>query len=128
MRFSLRQFLKYSVTGAIAAGVEYGAFFVLYKLAGLWFIWANSIGMGSGFFMSFFLNRNWTFRSDGNIYRQLGLYGLIFAINLSVSNVLILLLSGRLQIAPPISKMLIMCLIVSWNFVIYRSVIYKYRA
>jgi putative flippase GtrA len=86
-----KQFLRYLVTGGLAAGTEYSLFYVLNILAGLSLILSNSAAYTSGFVISFILNRVWSFESKGHLGRQLLLYSVLFGINLVLSNILVTL-------------------------------------
>lgn len=121
---TLIQFIKYCISGLAVAAIEYIAFFVLYKQIGLWHITSNSLAMAIGFLVSFLLNRYWSFKSKANIFRQIAVYGMMFVINLLISNVFMFIFSDNLGVAPPLSKLLVMMMIGMWNFIIYKKVIY----
>ncbi len=120
-----KQFFRYLVTGGLAAAAEYSLFYVLNILVGLSLILSNSAAYTSGFVISFILNRVWSFESKGHLGRQLLLYTILFGINLALSNILVTLFTNQLGIATMISKAIAMGIIVLWNFVIYKKIIYK---
>lgn len=121
---SMVQMKRYIIVGLISFTIEYILFFILYKLLNVWYVFANAVVYAITFWISFLLNRNWSFKSRGNIYRQLILYFLLFIINLFVSSNVIYLLSDKLLISPLYSKVVTMCIIVMWNFIIYKKIIY----
>lgn len=121
---SIAQIKRYIIVGLISFTIEYILFFILYKILNVWYVFANAVVYAITFWISFLLNRNWSFKSKGNIYRQLILYFLLFVINLFVSSNVIYLLSDKLLISPLYSKVVTMCIIVIWNFVIYKKIIY----
>lgn len=89
-------------------------------------IFANLIVYAVIFWVNFLMNRFWSFESKEPIVKQLILYGFLFVFNLSVGNVFLMyVFSNLLFVHPMISKVLIMGILVSWNFVIYKKVIYK---
>jgi len=122
---TIRQFVKYAIAGGFSFIVENAAFYMLHRILELWYVWSNSVAMTLGFIISFFLNRAWSFKSQGNLYRQFIMYGVLFIINLFISNGLMMLFSGVLKIAPPVAKLVATGIIVCWNFVIYRGFIFK---
>jgi putative flippase GtrA len=124
---SLVQLKRYIIVGLTSFAVEYIMFFVLYKLLNLWYVLSNGIVYAITFWISFLLNRNWSFQSKGKFSRQLVLYLLLFIINLSISSYIIYLLSDKLIINPLFSKILTMGLIITWNFIIYKKIIYIER-
>jgi putative flippase GtrA len=120
------QFLKYGISGGLAFILEYSSFFILNNLAGLWYVWSNSIAMTLGFVLSFLLNRYWSFKAtSSNTLKQLLLYGILFGINLGISNLLMMLFIDALGIGSMISKFTTIGILMCWNFIIYKKVIFK---
>ncbi|HEX3027958.1 MAG TPA: GtrA family protein [Clostridia bacterium] len=122
---SLMQFAKYLVTGVLAAVTEYGLFILLKNYVGLWYMFANIPAYFAGFWISFLLNRFWSFNSKENFKKQLLQYFALFSINLCVQSILLYLLTGPAGIPSSISKIFVMGLIVLWNFIIFKKIIYK---
>lgn len=86
------------------------------------------------FWLNFLLNRFFSFRSKSDFKRQLFLYGILFFFNLVVGNVLLFLRIRSLLVLLSgegswpvlyLPKILIMFFIISWNFILYKKVIYK---
>jgi putative flippase GtrA len=123
-REAAAQFEKYVISGLISAGTEYTVLLVLTELAGLWYILSNTIAYVSGFWLSFLLNRFWSFKSKGNILRQLLLYCILFVFNLLLTNSLLYFLTSIIGIPYMISKIFVMGVAVMWNFIIYKKIIY----
>jgi putative flippase GtrA len=121
----LFQFIRYLLVGGFSFLLEYGLFYVLWQIFSVHYLLANSIVYGSVSLINFLLNRTWTFNSSGQLKRQLFLYIALVVFNFFASNGLLYSLTGLLLIEPLISKVIVMCLLVSWNFVIYKKVIYK---
>lgn len=118
------QFIRYVAVGLLAAGFEYGITVGFTELLGIWYILSSSAGYTAGFVISFILNRNWSFKSKGNVVRQLLLYFLLFLINLALSNLLLYLFTSIIGLIYLVSKLLVMGMVVLWNFYIYKRVIY----
>ena len=122
---SFKQFRKYLIVGILSFISEYSLFFILVEVFGLWFILSNTIVYSFIFFFNFILNRKWSFQSKTNIKTQLIKYGLLFLFNLIATNALLFFLAKTLTISPLIAKIMVMALIVPWNFIMYKKVIYK---
>ena len=122
---NIKQFIKYGVTGGLAFLLEYSTFYVLNSILGLWYIWSNSLAMTFGFALSFTLNRYWSFKSTSNVIKQLFMYGALFLINLGISNLLMMLFIDILSIKPMISKIIAICILICWNYIIYKKIIFK---
>ncbi len=119
-----KQFVRYLITGISAALLEYLIFNILFFLTKALYV-SNTAGMTAGLVLSFALNRVWSFESRGRIDRQLVMYIALFIVNLLISNYAIHILADVIGILPALSKAMVMGMIVIWNFVIYRKVIYR---
>jgi len=127
-------FVRYILVGGLAAMLDYGMFLVVnYVLTAqtsglLWLMypeqWANSAGMMSGFLLAFILNRNWSFRSTGSQKRQFILSVLLLLTNNIVCGALIVLLCRDLHMMPSLAKPLLQALVVIWNYLIFKYLIY----
>ena len=123
---SVEQFKRYIMIGFFSFGVEYLLFIILYKALHLEPVPANVIVYASVFWINFLLNRIWSFQSRSSLFRQLKRYFLLFAFNLFAANIFLMhFLSDGMRISPMIAKVIVMAFIVSWNFVLYKKVIYK---
>lgn len=154
---SIKQFARYIITGTTAAAADYLLFtffcyFVFAELntyviqiksildplalqvniqldpLSLQAVLANIVAYFITFWYVFFLNRHWTFRSSTNVTRQLILYLLLFLFNLLVVQICFMyILSGVFGVSPRIAKLFLMIVIVFWNFIIYKNVIYTQK-
>lgn len=132
----LAEFLKYAAVGCGAVLVDFGLFEILLQLLGrereiiIFSVslhpeqMANTAGMLAGFFFSYLINRVWTFRSSGNVPRQLALMALLLCVNILITNQAITFL-GRKAGAPfALAKPLMQAVTALWNFVYYKYVVY----
>lgn len=122
---SKKQFIRYLITGVSSFVIEYFLFFLLFKVLSIYELVANTVVITIVFWFNFLMNRHWSFQSKEKLGRQLLMYLALFMFNAVISNLFIYTGVTILEISPLISKVLIMCLIVTWNFVIYKKVIYK---
>jgi len=131
---SLAQFLRYIFVGVFCFSIEYALFIVLRNALSISELLVNIIVYTVIFWLNFLLNKFFSFRSKENFKKQLLLYSILFLFNLVVGN--ILLFSGIRYILVLLSgegswpvlylpKILIMFFIISWNFILYKKVIYK---
>jgi putative flippase GtrA len=131
---TLGQFVRYFLVGIFCFSFEYLLFILLRDLFSLNELLVNIMVYTVIFWINFLLNRNYSFKSKNDMKRQLLLYTPLFFFNLVVGNVLLfsgirslLVLSFGENSWPVLylPKILIMFFIVSWNFVLYKKVIYK---
>lgn len=124
-RGALVQFKKYIISGLLSASLEYSLLLILTEIAGLWYILSNTIAYLGGFWLSFLLNRFWSFKSKDNFLRQLLLYVVLFVINLGLTNLVLYILTSIVGITYTISKVFVMGMVVLWNFIILKKIIYR---
>jgi len=131
---SLAQFLRYIFVGVFCFSIEYALFIVLRNALSISELLVNIIVYTVIFWLNFLLNKFFSFRSRENFKKQLLLYSILFLFNLVVGNILLfsciryilVLISG--EGSWPVlylPKILIMFFIISWNFILYKKVIYK---
>ncbi len=122
---SFGQFCKYLVVGASSFALEYTLFYLLIDKFDVWYILANSMVYFFVFWFNFILNRIWSFKSKLDFKKQLFRYAMLFIFNLLATTGILYVLSDVIGIDPRISKVIVMMLIVPWNFTMYKKVIYK---
>ena len=122
---SKEQLTRYLITGFSSFLLEYSLFYFMYRLMNINELISNTIAIAIVFWVNFLVNRFWSFKSNSRFSKQLFLYGCLFIFNTSISNLFIYVSSNYLNISPLIAKVIIMGLIVVWNFVLYKTVIYK---
>jgi putative flippase GtrA len=108
----------------MAAVVEYTAFLVLHGI-GLLLVLANVISFCCGFVVSFLLNKHWVFSRKSGGPVQFVAYAALALINISISSGLLVVLVHRLHIPAFIAKVCVMLLIASWNYAIFKKLIFR---
>ncbi|MCX7747418.1 MAG: GtrA family protein [Clostridia bacterium] len=122
----LQQFKKYVIVGLSCFAIEYLMFLAFLDIIKLEKFSANVIVYSIMFWFNFILNRVWSFESKDAFLKQLLMYGILFLFNQVVGNIGIMyVLTDVFLIHAKISKVLIMGVIVIWNFIIYKKIIYK---
>lgn len=122
---SLNQLAKFLTIGFLSFGTEFAILFVLTEYAKLWYIISNSAAFLISFWLNFYLNRQWSFKSSGRLNKQLTLYSMLFCINLLISSILMYTFTNVLGLNYLVSKVFVTGTIFLWNFVIYKKVIYR---
>ena len=121
------QLRRYLVVGFSTVGLETLVLWILKEYIGIQLIVANTLAYTISFLFNFYLNRTWSFNSKSDISFQLKAYGVLFVFNLFASNGIIFLLTNGVGFYYMLSKFVSIAMIVSWNFVLYKKVIYKDR-
>lgn len=122
----LHRLPHYVVAGVVTLAVEYGAFLGLFYILKLSAVLANTISFVAALAVNFLLNRQWVFR--GGVARrtwqkQTAFYLGLALLNLTITNTGLYYL---LQLSLPAFavKLLFVCLVASWNFVIFKKFIF----
>ena len=116
--------LKFLMSGSLAASTEYVTFLALHAI-GLMLVLANALSFSCGLIISFLLNKHWVFSRKGNGPKQFVMYATLAGINLIIGSGLIVLLVHGLQLPAFLAKLCVMGLIATWNYVIFKKVIFK---
>lgn len=123
-RTTLAQLLKYAVNGLICFGVEFYSLYLLTEYVKLWYIASNSLAFILSNILNFLINRFWTFRSTANAARQFTMAITLALFNLLASNIIMYLLTDIYRLYYLFSKIVAIAIIASWNFILYKKVIY----
>lgn len=118
---------RFILSGVAAFTLEYAAFFGLFYLAGLPLLVAHSLSFCCGLITSFALNRQWAFKQPQfrrGKTSQFTLYLMLALLNLAATS---LILKGlhTIGVEPYLAKVLVIALAATWNFLIYRAIIFK---
>lgn len=121
--------LRYAISGLSAFLADYGSFLFLYYLLHLPILVSNSLSFIISLAISFGLNRNWTFKDSTTFvfkaHQQILMFVLLSFINFLLSNSLIYLLNVRAHLTAAVAKLVVICCIALWNYVIYQQLIFK---
>lgn len=128
------QFIRYFIVGISCFTIEYTLFIVLRAVFDISELLINVIVYTLIFWLVFLLNKFFSFKSKDNFKRQLFLFTILYFINLIIGNIVLftgiryLLVMLTYEGSWPVlylPKILIMFFITSWNFILYKKVIYK---
>lgn len=123
-RATLMQFLKYTANGLICFGIEFSILYLLTEHVKLWYIISNSIAFIVANVLNFLINRFWTFHSKADATRQFIMAITLGLFNLLASNAIMYLLTDICRLYYLYSKVITIGIIASWNFILYKKVIY----
>jgi len=116
---------KYVSSGILSLGVDYAILFILTERAGLYYLYSVAISYFFGLFTNFLLNKYWTFQKKRDTASQLIKYLLLAGANYILTLGLMYLLTSILGINYLLSRGVVLILVVCWNFLLYKKVVYK---
>lgn len=124
--FKHRQIIKFLIAGGMGASVDLFVYFLLTYLVGLWYVASSAISFSVAFWVSFGLQKFWTFR-DGDTQRmgkQTALYFFVAIINLGINTLLVYLLVDHAGAHKLLSKIVASAIVAVESFLVYRYVIF----
>ncbi len=132
-KFIKRQFknrnlyIKYLIAGVTAAAVHISILSFFYRLVGLNIVVSTSLGFIVAFFVSFYLQKFWTFRDNGKekIIKQMSIYLLVALCNLGINALAMYFLVEKLAIWYLLSQIIMNATIAIESFLIYKFIIFK---
>lgn len=122
---TIGQIGRYLVTGFSSAAIEFTLLFLFRDVARQTVVVSNTIALSIVFWFNFLMNRLWSFKSKMKLRRQLPMYLALYIVNLGASDLIMYLLTGCLSMQYLFAKVFAIGAVVSWNFVIYKKIIYK---
>jgi len=122
-------YLRFLISGAIAAAVDIGSLYLLTDLIGLWYLNSAVLAFTVSLVVSFSLQKFWTFddrRINSEIVRKQGAaYVLLAVINLLINTGLMYVFVDILNWHYLVSQIVAGILIAISSFLIYRNFIFK---
>jgi len=119
-----QQFVRYGTSGTIATVADVGLLWVFTSLLGVHYLVSASLSYLTGFFISFELNRRWTFTRTEKTLRSLQRYTLIAMLKYAVTIILLYLFVDILQWHYLAAKAIVLALTFLWTFLLYRIYVY----
>lgn len=124
--FKHRQIIKYLIAGGTSTFIDLLIYYVLTYFAGLWYVASSISSFVIAFWISFGLQKFWTFRNKSveNMAKQTYLYFFTAIINLGISTLLIYLFVDYVHIHKLISKIFASATVAGESFFVYRYFIF----
>lgn|SRR3989338_3834230 len=123
--YRYKMFIKYAYVGLLIYIVDFGILIVGVELVSLPLLVANTISFSAATFLSFFLNRMFTFRNnEPKITRQFILFIMGALCGLIINNSILLMLTHWGGLWYVASKTLAMFLALLWNYFVNRYLIF----
>lgn len=121
------QIVKFIIAGGTAALANFTLLYGLTETVGLWYIFSATIAFIISFFVSFYLQRHWTFevQSHDRMYRQMYIYFIVAVINLVINDVAMYLAVEFLGMWYMLAQFIIYALLAGSSFLIYKYFIFN---
>jgi len=121
------QFFRYVIVGGFSFVVDYGLLFVLTEYAGFHYIVSATLSFIAGLVVNYLLSTRWIFRNSklSSTTVEFIIYGAIGVVGLVLNNILLYLFTDVLHIHYMISKLITAALVMGWNFVGRRVILFN---
>ena len=125
--------LRFALVGGINTAIDIGLLFGLITTLGLPKLAANTVSTGLAFIFSFFANKSYTFRAQGDVRRQLilfvvvtlaGLWGLQNAVIFCISPILASVIHAE-SLVLLLAKIIATGASLVWNYCLYDHVVFR---
>jgi putative flippase GtrA len=122
----LISFLKYLIVGSIATGTDFLLLYFFVDFFHIYYILAAAISFITAVIISYFLNKNWTFRDkEKRLLPQLMKYIGINLVSLALSLIILYLLVEFLFVWYILAKAAATVVAVIWNFFAMRTWVFQ---
>ncbi|KKT26577.1 MAG: GtrA-like protein [Parcubacteria group bacterium GW2011_GWA2_43_9b] len=122
-----KRIIKYIISGGTAASVNFILLYFFTDILGLWYLLSSVLSFVAAFFVSFFLQKFWTF-GDGQrdvLYKQMVVYLSITLFSLAVNTVAMYVLVDLFGVWYMLAQFFVSGLIAFWNFTAYKFFVFK---
>jgi len=125
-----KQIIKYLIVGGTAALVDLVLLYILTDILGIWYLTSASLAFIVAFFVSFFLQKFWTFRDTDKekMYKQLGIYLAVALINLLINAGLMYILVDGFKAWYILAQIIASGLIAIESYFIYNFFIFNNKS
>jgi len=124
--FRHRQIIKYLIAGGTSTSSDILIYSLLIYFASLWYVASSVISFTIAFWISFGLQKFWTFRDKNTekMMKQTYLYFFVAITNLGISTLLIYIFVDYIHIHKFLSKIIANATIATESFFVYRYFIF----
>lgn len=120
-----REFTKYFIIGITAFVLDIGSLYLLKEYAHLSPVTSIVINQIVIVNLVFYLNKKWSFKSNGQTHKQIVKFYILAVANYLISIIWMGAMHNYLQIHYLIARIANIILAVAWNFLLYRYWVYR---
>ena len=122
------QFVRYVFVGGIATVVDWGALFLLTDIAHIYHLVSAIIAFVAGLITNFLLSKLLVFNANEakvSPAMEFVSYGMIGVVGLGITELIMFLLTNCLSVHYMISKMIATVIVLAWNYLARKKILYK---
>lgn len=120
---------RFLISGGLAAATDLTLLFLFTDILGFWYLLSSVIAFILSFFVSFSLQKLWTFRdhSKERVKKQLGIYLLIASFNIVINTLLVYLSVEYFSLHYLPAQIIVSAFIAIESFFVYQKFIFHKR-
>ncbi|MBL8030464.1 MAG: GtrA family protein [Candidatus Doudnabacteria bacterium] len=123
---NLKAFAKFCLVGILSTLVNYSIFYALFKIADFYYLLASSLGFICGIFVSYILNRKFTFKSESQKRLiEFFKYLLVCLVSLCFSLLTLNLMVEKAHLSPLLGNLFAIGVSTVLNFTGARLIVFK---
>lgn len=112
-----RQFIRFCLVGSVGASINYGGFYLFYKIFSVYYVVSSLLGFLISAAVVFFINRQWTFCvNHGRITKQFAYFNLLIGFSAAANVCTIYFLTHFMNLIPEFSQLAAMVVTTIINF------------
>ena len=121
------QLFRYAIVGGVSFVVDYGLLYVFTEWLSFHYLVSASLSFIAGLVVNYSISVKWIFRHSklSNKSAEFTVYGIIGVVGLLLNNALMYLFTDYFQIHYMISKLLSAVIVLGWNFIGRRIILFK---
>lgn len=125
--YKRKTIVKFIISGGVATFTDLALLYVLTNYAGYWYLFSAILAFIAAFFVSFFLQKFWTFRDNGRekMYSQMTRYFIVGSINLAINTLGMYLVVDIFGIWYLLAQIIVSAVIAFESFLIYKYAIFN---
>lgn len=110
------QMIRYAIVGATGAVLDLTALYVLTEFANFYYLVSATLSFIFSALLNFYLNKFWTFKSQGDAKRQILIFALVAGSGVLLNNGILYVLVQWVHIYYMLAKVVSIALVTIWNF------------
>ena len=127
MRLSVKKFLKYIIVGGFSYLLDLGSLYFFVEYVKIYYLIAATLATVIATYTNYYLNKKWSFNDSRKIIKSLPKYLSLFAFNYFFMMVAMYIFVEFFGVHYLVIKVATMCIVVIWNFFLYKSYVYKHQ-
>jgi putative flippase GtrA len=126
----LVQLFRYALVGGLAFVVDFGALAILWKFAGVHYLWAAAFAFVLGLVTNYIISVAWVFdkRSQKNWQVEFAIFALLGVLGLGINELSMFVLTGLAGLHPLASKIVSTAVTFLWNFISRKALLFSFAA